>query len=233
MKKIILSCLIVLLFSIPGLCQTVNDLNQVLDSLKSKKELILNELDRINQKILKVNWDIIKAYEQKKLQDGLEIYAKYSTYLYEDRGTWTTILDTIPPNTALLTYELKRNYYLVHFDTLVGFVFSQDVESPEEYAKRIKKVENRKAQQYKIKEQQDKWKMEIIRKYGKEIAEKLFNGHYWLGMTDEMARASLGYPDDVNRTVGSWGTHEQWIYDRYKIYLYFENGKLTSYQDKM
>lgn len=225
MKKIILSCLIVLLFSIPSLCQTVNDLNQVLDSLKSQKKLISNELDRINQKILKVNWDIVNAYAQKKLQDGLEIYAKYSTYLYEDRGTWTTILDTIPPNTALLTYELKKNYYLVHFDTLVGFVFSQDVESPEEYAKRIKKVKNRK-------EQQDKRKMEIIRKYGEEIAEKLFNGYYWLGVTDKMARVSLGMPNDVNRTVGSWGTHEQWIYDKYEIYLYFENGKLTSYQDK-
>lgn len=48
-------------------------------------------------------------------------------------------------------------------------------------------------------------------------------------MTEEMATISLGMPNDVNRTVGSWGVHEQWVYDN--IYLYFENGKLSSYQN--
>ena len=44
-----------------------------------------------------------------------------------------------------------------------------------------------------------------------------------------MALISLGKPDDINRTVGSWGVNEQWVYGR--NYYYFENGKLTSYQD--
>jgi hypothetical protein len=235
MKKIILSCLIVLSFSIPSLCQTVNDLNQVLDSLKSQKKLILNELDRINQKILKVNWDIVKAYEQKKLQDGLEIYVKYHAYLYEGRSTGSTILDTIPANTALLSYEFKNNYYLVHYDKLVGFVFSLDVESAEKHAQKIKQVKNTKEQQYKREQQQklarEKRKQELINKYGQTIGTKISSGHFWIGMTDEMAKASLGIPNDVNRTVGSWGVHEQWIYENRDIILYFENGILKSYQN--
>ena len=48
-------------------------------------------------------------------------------------------------------------------------------------------------------------------------------------MDREMATISLGSPNDINRTVGSWGVHEQWVYN--KIYLYFENGKLNSYQN--
>ena len=48
-------------------------------------------------------------------------------------------------------------------------------------------------------------------------------------MTKEMAIIALGEPDDINKTVGSWGVHEQWIYN--KLYIYFENGKLTSYQN--
>ena len=48
-------------------------------------------------------------------------------------------------------------------------------------------------------------------------------------MTDDMAIISLGYPKDINRTVGKWGVHEQWVYDG--DYYYFENGILTSYQD--
>jgi hypothetical protein len=48
-------------------------------------------------------------------------------------------------------------------------------------------------------------------------------------MTKEMAIISRGYPKDKNRSVGSWGTHEQWVYD--DEYLYFENGYLRSWQD--
>lgn len=58
-------------------------------------------------------------------------------------------------------------------------------------------------------------------------------GEIKLGMTDEMVRASWGDPDDINRSVGSWGVHEQWVYPRSSYdddYLYFENGILTSWQ---
>ena len=48
-------------------------------------------------------------------------------------------------------------------------------------------------------------------------------------MSADMVRASLGPPSDVNRSVGSWGTHEQWVYDG--LYAYFDNGILTSWQD--
>ena len=49
------------------------------------------------------------------------------------------------------------------------------------------------------------------------------------GMTDKQVLASWGNPETNNRSVGSWGVHEQWVYD--KKYLYFENGLLTSFQD--
>ena len=48
------------------------------------------------------------------------------------------------------------------------------------------------------------------------------------------------YPTNINRSVGSYGVHEQWVYregafrspkySTYDIYLYFENGVLTSFQ---
>lgn len=48
-------------------------------------------------------------------------------------------------------------------------------------------------------------------------------------------------PTVTNRSVGSYGVHEQWVYRKgafrsskhpsYDIYLYFENGVLTSFQD--
>jgi len=50
-------------------------------------------------------------------------------------------------------------------------------------------------------------------------------------MSDSMARESLGRPNDINKSTGSWGVHEQWVYDTKDLYLYFENGKLTSFQN--
>ncbi len=50
-----------------------------------------------------------------------------------------------------------------------------------------------------------------------------------LGMTRDEAKLSWGEPKDINRTVGPWGVHEQWVYG--STYLYFKNGILTSFQD--
>lgn len=67
--------------------------------------------------------------------------------------------------------------------------------------------------------------------WGAVIAKRIVNKEYWIGMSDEMCRKSLGFPDHINTSEGSWGTHEQWIYRKpTEKYLYFENGKLTSYQ---
>lgn len=68
----------------------------------------------------------------------------------------------------------------------------------------------------------------LINKLGLKTYNSLREGNFWLGMTDEMARIAFGDPKEINQTVGSWGKHEQWVYN--SIYLYFENGKLTSYQ---
>ena len=71
---------------------------------------------------------------------------------------------------------------------------------------------------------------EINSKYDPLIAKRIINEKYFLGMTDEMARDSLGRPKDINQSVGSWGVHEQWVYSN-DLLLYFENGILTSYQN--
>jgi hypothetical protein len=53
-----------------------------------------------------------------------------------------------------------------------------------------------------------------------------------IGMTAKTVRekTSWGEPNSINRSVGKWGVHEQWVYEG-GDYLYFENGKLTSLQN--
>lgn len=50
-----------------------------------------------------------------------------------------------------------------------------------------------------------------------------------IGMTREQAVLAWGKPQDINRTVTANHTREQWIYN--DVYVYFNNGILTGWQD--
>lgn len=67
--------------------------------------------------------------------------------------------------------------------------------------------------------------------WDEEICRLILQGKIRLGMTKEQVIASWGKPERVNRSVGTWGIHEQWVYGTFGPYLYFENGILTSWQD--
>lgn len=54
-------------------------------------------------------------------------------------------------------------------------------------------------------------------------------GEITIGMLPLQVFASWGYPNDINKTTGAWGTHEQWVYENQ--YVYFRNGTLTSWQN--
>ena len=69
----------------------------------------------------------------------------------------------------------------------------------------------------------------IKKEWDKDIINLIKSQKIKIGMTKEQVLISWGEPDSKNRSVGSWGVHEQWVYG--KKYLYFENNKLTSFQD--
>lgn len=74
-----------------------------------------------------------------------------------------------------------------------------------------------------------KRKADLTKRFGAENTKLILEGKVKLGMTKEMCRESWGNPYDINRSVGSWGTHEQWVYG--DSYLYFEGNTLTSIQN--
>ena len=82
-------------------------------------------------------------------------------------------------------------------------------------------------------EKLQKYREAYFEKWGKvvnpDVARCIWAGKVKLGMRTDEVIASWGYPEDIHRTVGSWGVHEQWVYGR--TYLYFEDGLLTSWQD--
>jgi len=152
--------------------------------------------------------DSNSKYEKFKVQktDSLEIY-NYS-YDYPEKST--------------LFWKIK-------FKGHSGFISNLNIVQS-------KTLENFKKIIDKIKENKEKAQdsirfVELKKLWGAKIALRIIKKEYWLGMTTEMCKKSLGYPDDINRSRGPWGLHQQWIYRKpFKKYLYFENGILTSYQ---
>jgi len=70
----------------------------------------------------------------------------------------------------------------------------------------------------------------FTKKWSKKVVRAIQEKRLLRGMTQEQAICLWWWPMKRNKSVGSWGIHEQWVYygDRY---LYFENGKLTSWQE--
>ena len=53
-----------------------------------------------------------------------------------------------------------------------------------------------------------------------------------VGMTaDQVKKSSWGYPDKINKDTYSWGTTEQWVYNK-KGYIYFKNGRVSSISER-
>ena len=70
------------------------------------------------------------------------------------------------------------------------------------------------------------------KKWGKRVINAIQEGKVVIGMTKQQVLMSWGEATKINRTIGKWGTHEQWVYrENGPPFLYLENGKLTSYQD--
>lgn len=72
----------------------------------------------------------------------------------------------------------------------------------------------------------------LMKRYSPYTSKRIIEGEYWLGMSEDMAIESLGSPSERNTDVGAWGTKEQWVYRSKGLYLYFDNGNLSSYQTR-
>lgn len=110
-----------------------------------------------------------------------------------------------------------------------GEFISRTIAQPEEMNVGVEE-EKRVAEEHKgdQRRQSEERRKALIKKYGKEIGKKIYSHSYWIGMSSDKATESLGNPEKIHKRVGSWGVNEEWVYNN--LYLYFENGILTSFQ---
>lgn len=114
--------------------------------------------------------------------------------------------------------NLESPMFILHNDTFGDFYTFENglnnfFQTKEEYLQDKKKNEQRREK--------------ILAKYGRFNGQTILDGKVKIGFTKEMCVEAWGKPNDINKSIGSWGVHEQWCYS-FGSYLYFENGKLTA-----
>jgi len=191
--------------------------NKEIQELEKEKKIISNEI-----KVLK---DSLKNTEKRinflKSKDNIEIgevaIGKVGTLKETrimDKPDWSgKVIAIIPKYKMIEVYSYHDGYWLIKRDSIKGYADRESIGTG--------------GSMREIKKEYDL--IELSKQYGEETGRKISNRRIWIGMTPDMARKSIGKPNDINRSTGSYGAHEQWVYDN--RYLYFENGKLTSWQD--
>lgn len=207
--------------------------------LENLKKELSAEIIVLNDSIKKIELQI-NAIKSKEIQQMISdstlraIARKNARLKNKDYEQISALIE----DKEIIILDYGDDYFSVCIDSICGIMHEVWINKNDKIRKFIKaKDDEQKALKKLVREQ--KYKKEedelaaLENKYKKKYGEKFYNelkeGKFWIGMTKEMAIIALGEPDDINKTVGSWGVHEQWIYN--KLYIYFENGKLTSYQN--
>lgn len=199
----------------------LNELQHRMDSLSEVVSKIEKELVVIKDSIEKIEFARTQSNFKKveinvlsisKIVDNADVRLNPS-YAYD-------VIGKIVKGTEVEVLSVENDFFKVRFAGQIGYVETSSINDSKlnSLAKKVKK--------------QNEFEY-LSRKYGSTDARKIVNGQIWIGMTDAMARLSKGIPKDINRTKFEWGVHEQWIYGSFPdaVYLYFENGELTTIQD--
>jgi len=211
--------------------------------LNSAKKDVEMKISSLQDSLVKINMEI-KSIETSQLLSLLNnsvliVKSVEGAKLKRHPDPLLSPFKKLDADLKLNVIDYSEGYFGVIYDTTYGYInemwIKKDssvntyINAKNEQAESLKylsELRSKKNEQQAEKQHEQR----LIQKFGVQTYKRLKEGNYWLGMTEEMAVVSLGYPDKKNRSVGSWGVHEQWIFNG--LYLYFENGKLNSYQER-
>jgi len=209
----------------------LSHIKKQIDSLKSIQTSLEKELDSVKviefnrKKAIDPNETYVFRWPWKSFEEGERVE------IVKPGDKWTIVNTALYKNVEMPSYYLmKENEFLI---------------SEKEKAEKLK-IENKMQAEKKKKDQQnaiakriqaekeekieiEKRKNSLFEKYGSEVGLKVFEKQIWIGMTKAMLIDSWGNPSDVNRSVGSWGVHEQCVF--YGRFVYVQNEIVTSWQD--
>lgn len=217
--------------------------NNSIIELKQRKSNIIDRIEKLQDSLKTVIYAIDNFHNVNANNDNttvsIDAIARAQSYMISEPNTNGILLLTFDKDTKVNVKGYAENHFKACVENICGYIFRSSLRKTAEMLELIKIDEEKKRQEkaqklsadfnkrLELKIQQEK---HMLQKYGQSNFNRMKDGQFWIGMNEEMALFSLGKPLDVNRTVGSWGTHEQWVFNN-NLFIYFENGKLTSFQN--
>lgn len=210
MKTIIITLFLLATFS------TSYSQNSEIKGLEKIKKKLINDKNIINDSIQKVDIRInyLKSTELNSSDNSLiltETTTKSNAKIKNKPKLTGGVIGMIEKGNVVKVLGLTDGYWKVEKDSIKGYT-SELYLNLNSVMKNLQKSHN---------------KVELIKEYGEVTANKIMSHRIWIGMSQRMAKLSIGLPNNINKDVGSWGVHEQWVYKN--RYLYFKDGRLTSF----
>jgi hypothetical protein len=179
--------------------------------------------------------DILERLEsgsQIQQQQPLKGVTKGALRLFGEKDDLTSVI-LIVPNGSEVDILGNDGYYLrAKYDGSEGWLVSDKVtvlQTSQPVQQPIMQQQtNQPAQQVQSVQQQQVNRMTYLEnKYGRSIANRMYAGKIWKGMTSEMVKDAWGEPDRVNRKVENSIVREEMIYRG--TWLLMEQGKLKEW----
>jgi hypothetical protein len=151
---------------------------------------------------------------------------KTSSRLFAEKDDLTSVILVIPSGDTVAVVAADSTYLKVVYRGVDGYIFSKhaNIKTPPPAQPAMTQQAQKGAQPAPVQNSQMTRYENLLRKYGKSLADKLIAGKVWKGMDSEMVVDSWGNPFRVNRVINSAVVKEEWIYRT--TWLYFENSVL-------
>ncbi len=152
-----------------------------------------------------------------------------SSRLFGVRDDIASVIMIIPSGSVVDVLGSDSTYLRVRFEDNEGYIFKRQATIDKAPVVKTEPVQNNQAavSPQPAQEQLDNRYTYLVDKYGSPLADKLFEGKIWKGMSSEMVKDSWGTADKINRVISSNVIKEEWIYKN--TWLYFENNILVQW----
>ena len=202
MKKLIFSCLLFVLY-IP------------LNSQVSKPDLL--------QKLEKVQAANPDAAPTATLKSASRLFA--------DKGDLTSVIMVIPSGSTVSLIGWDSTFLKVVFEDNEGYIYSSHAVIKKPVSVSVQSAESKEQtviQEPAAGQQQVSGRYTYLEnRYGSRVAEKLYQGKIWKGMSAEMVKDSWGSPQKINRVINGNIIKEEWFYRN--TWLYIQNSVLAEW----
>ena len=150
--------------------------------------------------------------------------------LFADNQDLTSVITIIPSGSTMSVTGYDSTFLQVDYDGNKGYIYSSHAtmnKPPVSSLPADPQVQQMHKEMAAQQEKQSTRLSNLIRKYGVDIAGKIYNAKIWKGMTSEMVHDSWGSPRKMSRVISGNTVKEEWTYRN--TCLYMQNNILSEW----